>query len=265
MAEELGTVVLSTNSQPGSPDSTSALKNVRLEEPDAALFRPPDGYRVVDETTQFTITVDAPAKPSEKPQPPMPVTALTGLPYSAERVLEMLETLPDGTHLSRAIPAVSLHRDLMGRTRTENFAANAWAAKIEIVDVVAGYRYGLDPDNHIAVRTPVRVTEAKLATEASIPSHSVPRPGREWLGTQTIDGMLTYGERVSPTLAAGSSVDERWFSPQLGVAMLIKTRDPIVHELVTTLKNLKFGEPEASLFRVPEGYQIVDDPRIAAR
>jgi hypothetical protein len=48
--------------------------------------------------------------------------------------------------------------------------------------------------------------------------------------------------------------------------MVGKSSDPIhSHDLLNTLKNLKFGEPEASLFRVPEGYQIVDDPRAAAR
>jgi hypothetical protein len=272
-AEELGTDVLSTHSQPHSPDSTSALKNVRLEEPDVALFQPPDGYRIVDETNQFTITLEGPAKPASKPQTPPMVAALTGLRYSAEQVLESNEILADGTRLSKSISSALLYRDLMGRTRAEYSGAGVRTPTIEIVDAVAGYRYILDPEKQTAVRTPVRV-QTLLAAAVPVPSHPTRLPGAEWLGIQTIDGMITFGERSTSTIPPRpggndqptKQVTEAWFSPQLGLPMVGKSSDPIhSHDLLNTLKNLKFGEPEASLFRVPEGYQIVDDPRAAAR
>ncbi len=55
-------------------------------------------------------------------------------------------------------------------------------------------------------------------------------------------------------------VNERWTSPQLGIAMLSKLSNPRGGNSIATIKSLKFGEPDASLFRVPEGYRIVDEP-----
>jgi len=264
--EELGKMVLSTHSEPRGGGITSGLKSVRLDEPDAALFRPPVGYRIVDETTEFAIVLDRPSGNTPKPGPAPVVTALAGLPYSAEQVLTMEDILTDGTHLSRTISMTLMHRDQMGRTRTERLGPGQMH-QVEILDAVAGYRYLLDPDQRTAVRTPVQVKIGQ-ALEASIPSHSVPRPGTEWLGTQTIDGMNTYGERSTTTYAPGSMKNdqpmpfgyERWMSPQLGIAMVTKLSNPRMSDTTTTLKNLKFEEPDASLFQVPEGYRIVDDP-----
>jgi hypothetical protein len=271
--DELGRMVLSTYSEPRGSVIMGGLKNVRLEEPDAALFRPPEGYRVVDETTEFAIEVARPSNTSPSPQTVPVVTALSGLPYSAEQVLTMEDTLGDGTRLSRAIFSTLIYRDLMGRTRTEHLGTSGLIPKIEIVDAVAGYRYTLDPERQTAVRTAVRV-QLKHAAEVSIPSHPAARANTEWLGTQTIDGMITYGERNTTTFAPGTMggndrpmavVDERWMSPQLGIAMIHKGSNPRSPNSTSTLKNLKFGEPDASLFRVPEGYRIVDDPAPAAR
>lgn len=43
------TSVLSKSSDPRGGDTTQKLINVRLIEPDPALFQPPAGYKVVDE------------------------------------------------------------------------------------------------------------------------------------------------------------------------------------------------------------------------
>jgi hypothetical protein len=266
--DELGKIVLSTHSEPRGGGTTSGLKDVRLKEPDAALFRPPEGYRIVDETTEFATTLDRPSHTSSSPETIPVVTALSGLPYSAEEVLATEDTLADGTRLSRAISSTLFYRDMMGRTRTEHLGTAGPLYKVEILDSVAGYRYLLDPEKQTAARTAVRV-QLKHAAEVSIPSHPAARPATEWLGTQTIDGMITYGERTTTTFAAGTMggndrpiafVDERWTSPQLGIAMMHEFSAPTTGNCAATLKNLKFGEPDASLFRVPEGYRIVDDP-----
>jgi hypothetical protein len=47
--------------------------------------------------------------------------------------------------------------------------------------------------------------------------------------------------------------------------MIHKFSLPTTPNCTATLKNLKFGEPDASLFRVPDGYRIVDDPVLANR
>ena len=52
-----GIMVLSKNSDPRSGESTTALKNISLAEPDPALFQPPPGYQIVDENGPFKISV----------------------------------------------------------------------------------------------------------------------------------------------------------------------------------------------------------------
>jgi hypothetical protein len=263
--DELGKIILITHSEPRGGGTASGLKNVHLEEPDAALFRPPAGFRIVDETGAFVIELARPPNPS--PQAIPVVTALSGLPYSAEDVLSTQDTLADGTRLSRAISSTLTYRDLMGRTRREHLGTVAPRYKVEILDVVAGYRYLLDPEKQIAARTVVQV-QLKPAAEASIPSPPAAKPGTEWLGTQTIDGVIADGRRITTAYAPGTMsgndrpmifVNERWISPQLGTDMASKSSYPRGNT-ISTLKNLQYGEPDASLFRVPESYRIVDDP-----
>jgi hypothetical protein len=257
---EIGKTILNTSSQPDGSKIMGGWKNVRLDEPDAALFRVPQGYRIVDETTDFTIEL-----PSNSPPPSVQsVTALSGMPFSGEEVLASDNTLADGTHLSRHISTSVVSRDMMGRTRTESLGTVGLQYKIVIVDAVAGYRYSLDPEKQTALRIPVRV-QLHHAAEASIPA---PSKGMEWLGTQTIDGMVTYGERDTLTYPPGKMggndrpvtyILEFWRSPQLGVLLIQKSSDPSTGNSTVTLQNLKFAEPDASLFRVPDNYRIIDD------
>jgi uncharacterized membrane protein (UPF0136 family) len=48
--------------------------------------------------------------------------AVAGAPYSAEEISSMVQTLADGTHITRTIPTRKLYRDSAGRTRTERSA-----------------------------------------------------------------------------------------------------------------------------------------------
>jgi hypothetical protein len=52
-----GMMVLSKNDDPRYGETTTALKNINLSEPDPALFQPPPGYQIVDENGSFRITV----------------------------------------------------------------------------------------------------------------------------------------------------------------------------------------------------------------
>jgi hypothetical protein len=262
--EELGRLVSTSHTQPGIGVMIGSLKNLRLEEPDPSLFRPPANYRIVDESAEFTVPLET-AKPSR--QQPRSVTALTGMPYSAEQVLSMDEVLGDGTKLTHESSLARHFRDLAGRTRVDRGSMG-----VEIVDPVAGYSYRLDPVNEIAVRTPIEV-KFGLAQAASAPPAGAGQPAREWLGEQTVDGMTTYGIRHTTTFPAGSAgadrptkmVDERWRSPQLGIDMVSRISNPRASDFTMTVRNLTFAEPDAALFRIPDGYRVVDDPAFASR
>jgi hypothetical protein len=95
-------------------------------------------------------------------QPPFGIAPITGAPYSGEEVGEMVQTLADGTHITRTMPATKVYRDSAGRTRTErpmfwapagmDSEAPAAPILVEITDPVAQVKYFLDPQNKVAHR-----------------------------------------------------------------------------------------------------------------
>jgi hypothetical protein len=253
--EDIGGVMLSKLlDQTGQ--NISQLVNVRFDEPDPALFEPPASYRVIDETKAFTITGPAPVSqtPQDQPAPAArTIVALTGMPWSGD--------LTNGS----AIIGTN-YRDSMGRTRSN----------VMLVDPVAGYSYVLDTAAHTAHRRAIAV-QSKPASEATAPAATGPQTKKlpssvialtEWLGTKTIDGVVTFGIRTTLTYPPGtisgndkttSTVNESWASPQLGTYMLMQSSGALVPAFTTTLTNLKYSEPDASLFKVPDGYQVIED------
>lgn len=60
-SEQMGGIqVLMKNNDPRYGETTTALKNVSLAEPDPSLFQPPPGYQIVDESGSFKIAVPRP-------------------------------------------------------------------------------------------------------------------------------------------------------------------------------------------------------------
>jgi hypothetical protein len=83
------------------------------------------------------------------------------------------------------------------------------------------------------------------------------------LGTKDIEGVKANGERTTWTIEAGKVGNEKpivitrdvWTSPELMVTVLSKDSDPRVGETTYRLGNLKRGEPEAALMKVPADYK----------
>lgn len=180
------------------------------------------------------------------------------------------------------------------------FAASGKALEdIFIHDPVAGHNYILQPEEHTATRLPAgpgsgpmriemrrQVTESVetggkavsgtiTATASAVRGPMVtPFPKTsgdartEPLGTQVMEGVSAEGTRTTTTLAAGTIgnerpieiVSERWYSPQLQVVVLSKRSDPRVGETVYRLTNLSLSEPDHSLFEIPAGYSVSEDP-----
>jgi hypothetical protein len=91
----------------------------------------------------------------------------------------------------------------------------------------------------------------------------------EQLGEQTIEGVTAKGTRRTVTIPAGqigneqpiSIVSETWYSPELKMTVLSKRNDPRMGETEFRLTNIQRGEPAASLFQVPAGYELRDDSK----
>jgi hypothetical protein len=91
-----------------------------------------------------------------------------------------------------------------------------------------------------------------------------PKPVRESLGTQMIEGVNAEGTRYTITLPAGAVgneqpiqiVDEHWYSSDLHVLVMSKHSDPRFGETTYRLTNINRSEPAHNLFEVPADYTI---------
>lgn len=167
---------------------------------------------------------------------------VTGAPYSAEAVSEVIQTLADGNrivHESRT----SLHRDTEGRTRREQglavvgalVGAGAPGMQVQISDPVAGVSYMLDMNRRQAIKMPlpkIRLAPGSGGPASLNDTFELPAPppaagGQgavffsrrmavttgtpivEQLGTQMVEGILAQGTRSTLTIPAGTIGNER--------------------------------------------------------
>jgi hypothetical protein len=86
------------------------------------------------------------------------------------------------------------------------------------------------------------------------------------LGSRIIEGVRAQGTRTTQTIAAGAIgnalpieiVSERWFSPELQMAVLITRHDPQNGDTEYRLTNIVRGEQADALFSIPAGYDVKD-------
>ena len=77
------------------------------------------------------------------------------------------------------------------------------------------------------------------------------------------------GTRITRSIPAGTVgnqqpiqvTNERWYSPDLKLNILVKSVDPMRGTNTTTLSNIRCDEPAASLFQVPADYTVQDPPK----
>ena len=220
------------------------------------------------------------------PAPSVHAPLVTGAPYCAGVTTERVQTLADGTHITQKSRSTKTCRDSEGRTRRESTPGSAEI--VEIHDPVSGFRYILDPYNHVAhsfsplekSNEPARYAQEGKAVSAGagsgparkVASPSLPQPERpevstESLGTQVIEGVSVEGTKLTRTFAVGAigndrpivSLTESWFSPELKVVVLSKTSDPRMGESTMKLQNIDRSEPDPALFQIPPDYQVVDE------
>lgn len=89
---------------------------------------------------------------------------------------------------------------------------------------------------------------------------------REDLGKGETDGLETIGTRETITTSPGTVGNDRevtltkefWYSPRLGVNLVVKRMDPLQGTQVFTVSNISLAEPDARLFVVPAHFKVVD-------
>jgi hypothetical protein len=202
-----------------------------------------------------------------------------GAPFSASAATETTQTLQDGTAIHRSTTS-ALYRDSLGRSRSEvtlsGFGPLQASGKphtmVTITDPVAGSHFMLDSDHKIAHQMKTRGTpspEQEAAFQAKMQARLQKEEAsgavkKESLGTQTINGVVAEGTRITHTIAAGQIgndkplqiVFERWYSNDLQVVVKSTRTDPRFGTTTYTLTNVQRTEPAATLFTVPSDFTV---------
>jgi hypothetical protein len=208
--------------------------------------------------------------------------ANVGSPYCATRKTETVQTLSNGAHITRKSESREC-RDAQGRLRHESFLPNAPDEQsgtptfINIFDPVEQVAYWLETGSHIARRMPFHPMVPPKPPNPSIPPKPAPSTPNGPLGpqmtaepleSQTIEGLLVDGKRITTTFPAGfqgsdapiTTVEERWTSKELGgVVVLLKRSDPRNGDTTEQLTDIDRSEPDPSLFAVPADYTIKEN------
>ncbi len=210
--------------------------------------------------------------------------AVRKAPYTAEAVTEVTQILADGNRIEHRT-SVSIARDSRGRIRREHQAmvlgpivAERPVPLVTISDPSSGTHITIDQERRRATRLPTRgLSDARPATlDRSIDAGvtGAAGPARDVrttdLGERSIDGIRAQGTTTTLTIPAGrignlaaiDVVSERWYSPELQVVVLTRRTDPRFGETVYRLTNIVRAEPDADLFKVPDGFAI-DEPTLA--
>lgn len=203
-------------------------------------------------------------------------------PYSATAVTETTQVLADGNRIVNKSVAL-LARDSEGRTRREQTVSNLGPLNMSpsklafITDPVAKTEYVLDLDNHTArVHQLSAVTvvtsvpkHASLQGDAAMPlkSASLAEVRQQALPDQTIDGVTCERILQTETIPAGTIGNERAIvvtsqtcaSPELHLLLARKRNDPRYGTTDYRLSGIQRSEPDASLFKVPSDFRIINE------
>jgi hypothetical protein len=200
---------------------------------------------------------------------PMNMHVEAGKPYSGHETGETIQTLPNGAHIVHQRRSEPLTwRDSHGRVREERRDRSPCLGGIyRIEDPVAGYYYVVDPINRVAHRVRLEVREPKPPEP---PTAQTPTMTKEPLGTKTISGIKAIGTKTTRVYPAGSrmgndapvtTVREDWVAPSLNLEIYAKESGPGDTDSITEIKDLSTDEPDPALFKIPEGYKVVDETK----
>lgn len=225
---------------------------------------------------------------------------VAGAPYSAQVASTSTQTLADGSHITHTVTA-TVARDSQGRTYRQQAlnGIGPWSTEknrtmVFVRDPVAQSYYVLSPDDKSAIHSRLsshagpppgrrgpggpgwsggnaRPPEPRRRGHLPVPVGDAKGQGEtvEALGGQTIEGVWAEGTRTTRTIPAGTIgndqpikiVSETWYSQDLQTVVLSTHRDPRTGESTFRLTNIQRSEPAASLFQVPAGYTVKEQPQ----
>jgi len=210
-----------------------------------------------------------------------PVTTGTNVraakvPYTAEYKITHLQTLADGTTITRETAEVKA-LDSQGRRMTATTITSgdrAPTTNVMVFDPVARTQTFWYSPGKVAHVLQMSVPAAErhclpiTRDDVSVVSGPKSKFTSEDLGTESIQGIEARGRRYTTTIPAGAagndaplvSTSERWTALTVGLGGLVVRdirNDPRQGNTTRELTNLTQGDPDPTTFQPPEGYEIV--------
>jgi hypothetical protein len=133
---------------------------------------------------------------------PMEAKIVKDAPYSAELLIESIQTLPDGNRIVRKTTG-RVYRDSQGRTRREEDREADHPAIVSVSDPVAGISFSLDPAAKVAWKTPFH-TAGNIAARIPPPPPPAPADPADLERKQTLDRVMAPSMMKTPNPAVVS-------------------------------------------------------------
>jgi hypothetical protein len=218
-----------------------------------------------------------------------PGNGVEGEPYSVLLTTTTVQTLADGTTVTRFVREQRFVRDAQGRTRDETIMSVAGVKQtlnVNIMDPIARGAIMLMPSTkearvmHFVEPKPLTEEEkaqqaeargkrlaaraARAASGVKTPRADTPQP--EALPERTIDGLAAEGERTVRVIAVGEIGNDRelrvvtdtWVSQELRIILEQTVDDPVYGKSTMVASELERSAPDPVMFQVPEGYKVID-------
>jgi len=199
-------------------------------------------------------------------------------PYSAKQKTTNVQTLANGTTIT-TVNESQVWRDADGRMRTESLNTLTGGSQyrgISIYDPIARVRmsWTVGMPNVPNVVNLYHMPVPQLVPQPVQPAPINPQPIRqpyypyitESLPPQTIEGLYATGSRTTSTTPAGyigndhdlTTTRETWTAPSLGIQLRYISDDPRTGKSTTEVTDIQQTDPDPSLFKAPDGYQVKD-------
>jgi hypothetical protein len=223
----------------------------------------------------------APDYRAQKLIAPLDFPPKAGAPFTALAKTTWVQILPDSSTVTyqneRAVA-----RDIDGRIFQERRtfvpvpAAGDQQSQVRMLDYsdpVAHTLYRCNPAGRVCNLLPYFEAVMQPLRPAGLERDGTTYLTRENLGADTFEGLEVersretftfYKESVGNTNTILRTVDY-WYSPALGVNVKVVRHDPRDGDQTLWLTDISQTAPDAATFRVPEGYQIVDQRPAAAQ
>jgi hypothetical protein len=205
------------------------------------------------------------------------------VPCTLTRHTTVVQTLANGTAITRTF-TIKEARDSEGRTYSETQQTLHVRADGQPVDLVTYSvfdpvaRERINWEKHTKIANVTHMPDSKTVQEQTLPMpvpethgtrqphtvHPTQQQTTEDLGERTIAGIEAKGTRRTGVIPAGEQgndkpillVGEKWMSTQYDIPLLTITDDPRSGKRTDEVTEFQPGEPDPTLFRIPEGYTV---------